>query len=211
MEQASFFDQGEDTRREEQFDLPNAEVRLIHHWLRAEEAKQLFGVLHEQLDWEQTEIWIHGKRHPIPRLNAWYGDRGRHYTYSGRTFSPAPWTPPLFVLKERIEHDTGYAFNSVLANLYRDGRDSVAWHADDEPELGRNPVIASLSLGGTRRFSLKSRRHKTEKPLHIDLVSGSLLLMASSTQHNWLHQVPKTVKPVEPRINLTFRLVKNGD
>jgi len=210
MKQASFFDQRDDVCREEKFDLPNADVRLIHHWLQVGEAQALFGKLRDQLQWEQTEIWLHGKQHPIPRLNAWYGDEGQRYTYSGRTFHPLPWTPTLYALKERIERHTGYGFNSVLANLYRDGADSVAWHADDEPELGRNPVIASLSLGGTRRFSLKPRHPKSVRPLHIDLVAGSLLLMASSTQHHWLHQIPKTVKPVEPRINLTFRLVKHG-
>ena len=117
--------------------------------------------------------------------------------------APAAWTPPLLELKRCAEAHAGQAFNSVLLNLYRDGRDSVSWHADNEPGLGRNPVIASLSLGATRRFQLKHRG--SDARVALDLAHGSCLIMAGATQHHWLHQLPKTARPVGPRINLTFR------
>ena len=138
---------------------------------------------------------------PIPRLTAWHGAAG--YVYSGIRLTPAAWTPPLLELKALAERLAGERFNSVLLNLYRDGRDSVSWHADNEPGLGRDPVIASLSLGAVRRFQLKHRR--LDERLALDLPHGSCLIMAGATQHHWLHQLPKTTRPVGPRINLTFR------
>jgi alkylated DNA repair dioxygenase AlkB len=142
-----------------------------------------------------------GRRLPIPRLTAWHGQAG--YVYSGIRMAPAPWTPPLLELKDIAEALAGQPFNSVLLNLYRHGRDSVSWHADNEPGLGRNPVIASISLGAERRFQLKHRR--TGERLSVDLAHGSCLIMAGATQHHWLHQLPKIAQPVGPRINLTFR------
>jgi alkylated DNA repair dioxygenase AlkB len=148
-----------------------------------------------------------GRRIPIPRLTAWHGAAG--YVYSGIRLTPAPWTPPLLELKALAERLAGQSFNSVLLNLYRDGRDSVSWHADNEPGLGRDPVIASLSLGAVRRFQLKHRR--LPERLTLDLPHGSCLIMAGATQHHWLHQLPKTKAPVGPRINLTFRrMQKDG-
>jgi alkylated DNA repair dioxygenase AlkB len=138
---------------------------------------------------------------PIPRLTAWHGEAG--YVYSGIAMQPAAWTPALLEIKRCAEHHAGQGFNSVLLNLYRDGRDSVSWHADNEPGLGRDPVIASLSLGATRRFQLKHRRNGLR--VAIDLEHGSCLVMAGATQHHWLHQLPKTARPVGPRVNLTFR------
>ena len=133
----------------------------------------------------------------IPRLNAWYGDDNTDYGYSGIQLDSQRWTKELYVLKDQVQEFTGERFNSVLLNWYRDGSDSVAWHSDDEKELGLNPVIASLSLGQTRQFSL---RHKTNKSLpttSIDLAGGSLLLMKGETQHNWEHCIAKTKKPVK--------------
>jgi len=145
----------------------------------------------------------------MPRLIAWYGEPEAVYTYSGVRHVPMPFTPELAVIRARIEELSGAPFNSALANLYRDGRDGMGWHADNEAELGRNPVIASVSLGATRRFTLRHRRRKglTEA---LDLEPGSLLVMEGETQHHWLHALPKTTRPVGERINLTYRLIKMG-
>jgi alkylated DNA repair dioxygenase AlkB len=126
--------------------------------------------------------------------------------YSGTPHQPLPWTPALELVRERVLGLTGCAFNSVLLNLYRDGRDGMGWHSDDEPELGRDPVIASVSLGAPRRFCLRHRRRKDQR-LDVSLGPGSLLLMAGATQHHWVHAVPKTALPVGPRVNLTFRQI----
>jgi alkylated DNA repair dioxygenase AlkB len=165
------------------------------------EADRLFALLQSGTDWRQETATLMGRRVPIPRLTAWHGTAG--YVYSGIRLTPAAWNPPLLELKAIAEHLAGQAFNSVLLNLYRDGRDSVSWHADNEPGLGRDPVIASLSLGAPRRFRLKHRR--LSERLTLDLPHGSCLVMAGATQHHWLHQLPKTARPVGARINLTFR------
>jgi alkylated DNA repair dioxygenase AlkB len=164
-------------------------------------ADRLFALLHAGIDWRQETATLMGRRVAIPRLTAWHGAAG--YVYSGIRLTPAPWTPPLLELKALAEHLAGQPFNSVLLNLYRDGRDSVSWHADNEPGLGRDPVIASISLGAVRRFQLKHRREPHR--LSLDLPHGTCLLMAGPTQHHWLHQLPKTAREVGPRINLTFR------
>ena len=139
-------------------------------------------------------------------MTAWYGDAGKTYCYSGITVEPIPWTPLLLSIKTRVEAVANTTFNSVLLNYYRGEQDSVSWHSDDEPELGQNPVIASVSFGATRKFQFK---HKTNPDLRaaIDLTPGSLLIMAGATQHFWKHQIPKTTKPVGARINLTFRVI----
>ncbi len=185
----------------------DGDVRLYRHWLPAEESGALFARLERELEWQQTHIQMHGRRVPVPRLDVWYGDPGHRYRYSGAGFDPKPWSPTLVTLKDALEARQGLTFNSVLANLYRSGRDSVAWHSDDEPELGRNPVIASISLGAERRFAF---RHKTRKDLpsvRLDLPDGSLLVMAGTTQYHWEHELAKTARAVGPRINLTFRTV----
>jgi alkylated DNA repair dioxygenase AlkB len=163
--------------------------------------ERLFEQLQRTIDWRQEIATVMGRRVPIPRLTAWHGQAG--YVYSGIRMAPAPWTPPLLELKAIAEALAGQPFNSVLLNLYRDGRDSLSWHADNEPGLGSNPVIASISLGAERRFQLKHRR--TGERLSLELPNGSCLIMAGATQHHWLHQLPKTAQPVGPRINLTFR------
>jgi alkylated DNA repair dioxygenase AlkB len=169
--------------------------------LNRADADRLFHALLDSIAWGQEEATIMGRRVAIPRLTAWHGEAG--YVYSGIAMVPAPWTPPLLELRARAEEIAGQPFNSVLLNLYRDGRDSVSWHADNEPGLGRDPVIASVSLGATRRFQLKHRRQDAR--VAVDLGHGSCLIMAGATQHHWLHQLPKTAQPVGPRINLTFR------
>lgn len=146
---------------------------------------------------------------PIPRLTAWYGEKDTTYVYSGIVLEPISWVEPLILIKNEIEHFSPVKFNSVLLNLYRNGNDSVAWHSDDEPELGQKPVIGSVSLGGTRRFMLKSKDNNNSESYSIDLTNGSFLLMAGDTQKYWLHQIPKTKKEIAPRINLTFRVIYN--
>lgn len=153
--------------------------------------------------WHQGEITLFGKRHPIPRLQAWYGDRP--YGYSGLTLPAQPFTPALMAIKTTLEDFCGYAFNGVLLNQYRHGQDSMGWHSDDEPELGQNPAIASLSWGASRKFHLRHKR--TRETIHLTLESGSLLIMAGETQHHWQHQIPKTKKIIGDRINLTWRYV----
>jgi alkylated DNA repair dioxygenase AlkB len=176
-------------------------VRLHEEALSEAAALRLFDQLMALTPWRQEIATLMGRRVPIPRLTAWHGAAG--YVYSGIRMTPAPWNAPLLEIKAVAEACAGQAFNSVLLNLYRDGRDSVSWHADNEPGLGRNPVIASISLGATRRFQMKHRQRNER--LLLDLPSGSCLVMAGATQHHWLHQVPKISRPVGPRINLTFR------
>lgn len=188
--------------------LPAASVRLWRNWLDETEADALYQRLAQELQWEQPSLTIAGKTHPIPRLQAWYGDGDAVYRYSGTTFVPNPWTAELYELKSRLENSCGVRFNSVLANWYRHGADGMGFHADNEPELGPQPLIASLSLGGARRFVLKPRRKTDHEPVSIALGNGDLLEMSGDTQRCWRHGVPKTTTPVEPRINLTFRFIK---
>lgn len=182
----------------------DGEALLFEHALRACDADRLLEDLSASIAWRQEIATIMGRRVPIPRLTAWHGEAG--YVYSGIAMAPVAWTPPLLELKRCAEAHAGQAFNSVLLNLYRDGRDSVSWHADNEPGLGRNPVIASISLGATRCFQLKHR--SSGERIAIDLSHGSCLIMAGATQHHWLHQLPKIARPVGPRINLTFRSMR---
>jgi alkylated DNA repair dioxygenase AlkB len=176
-------------------------VRLHEHALAEADARRLLGELMALTAWRREVATVMGRRVPIPRLTAWHGEAG--YVYSGIRMAPALWNPPLLELKAVAEACAGQAFNSVLLNLYRDGRDSVSWHADNEPGLGRNPVIASISLGAVRRFQMKHRG--SGERVALDLPPGSCLVMAGATQHHWLHQVPKTARAVGVRINLTFR------
>lgn len=171
------------------------------------QADRLLTELIHTIPWRQDWITVYGRSLPQPRLTAWYGDPGKSYTYSGITLIPMPWTPTLLELKAMTEALARVAFNSVLLNLYRNGNDSMGWHSDDEPELGENPIIGSLSLGETRRFMLRHRYQKELKH-QMELTSGSFLLMRGTTQHYWQHHVPKTKRPVGPRINLTFRAIR---
>ena len=187
-------------------DLFEGEARLWPQAFAADEANSLLRELRTGVDWQQEEILIFGQRRLVPRLVAWHGDPGARYVYSGTEHRPQPWTPTLERIRNRASTLTGVAFNAVLLNLYRDGRDGMGWHADDEPELGRNPVIASVSLGAERRFCLRHRRRRDLK-VDLPLPHGSLLCMSGATQHHWLHALPKTRRPAGERINLTFRQV----
>jgi alkylated DNA repair dioxygenase AlkB len=187
-------------------DLPEAEVVLDPAFFSAPEADRLLRELRDTTAWRQETLRFYGKQTAFPRLTAWYGDEGTSYLYSGIKNLPLPWTPALLEVKRAVETLAGVVFNSVLLNRYRTGKDSVSWHADDEPEFGERPVIASVSLGGTRSFQLKHKRRR-ELKASVELTHGSLLIMRSGTQANWLHQIPKTAKPVEERLNLTFRAI----
>ena len=165
-------------------------------------------VLRSELVWDQPTIKMYGKVIPQPRLVSWLGDSGVTYTYSGTTLHPNAWTPTLHGLKAKCEQLANERFNSALANLYRSGDDSVAWHSDDEPELGNTPTIASVSLGDVRRFHLRHR--ETRETIRVDLPSGSVLVMSGRCQAEWEHQISKTKRPVGARINLTFRRILNG-
>ncbi|MGI9436469.1 MAG: alpha-ketoglutarate-dependent dioxygenase AlkB family protein [Geminicoccaceae bacterium] len=184
----------------------DGEVFLIPNALSPEIADQALQQLLNEVDWRQESATLFGRRITLPRLTAWYGEGA--YSYSGIQHEPAPMPPTLLALKKTAGQIAGTAFDSVLLNLYRDGRDSMGWHSDDEAMLGTEPVIASLSLGGTRRFQLKPRHAKpADAPgsISVDLTHGSCLIMRGRCQACWRHQIPKTKKPVPPRINLTFR------
>jgi alkylated DNA repair dioxygenase AlkB len=170
-------------------------------FLDPDAADALLRLLLEQTTWKQ-EV---GRGRPFPRLTAWYADAGLVYSYSGVTHHGAGWTPTLLDLKQRIEAVAAADFNSLLINLYRDGQDSIGFHADDEPELGVNPVIASLTLGEARDFVLKHT--KTKEKRTFPLGNGCLLIMGGTCQHHWLHAVPKTLRTVGQRINLTWRKI----
>ena len=189
------------------FDLPDAEIIYYPNFLSQEEADSLFQELQKNTPWQQDEITVYGKKHLQPRLTALYGNEGKHYSYSNIVMQPHHWTLPLQKIKSLVESTSGTNFTTVLLNYYRDGNDGNGWHADNEKELGMNPIIASLSLGTERNFQLKHNTDPSQKK-NILLENGSLLLMKGTTQHFWKHQVPKTAKPIGSRINLTFRVIK---
>ena len=167
----------------------------------------IFFDLKNTIPWQQDEIRVFGKIHQQPRLTALYGNKDKTYSYSNIKMSPNPWIPILEKIKLEIEKVCPTEFTTVLLNYYRDGKDSNGWHADDEKELGINPIIASMSFGVTRNFQLKHNSNTGIKK-NILLEHGSLLIMKGTTQHYWKHQIPKTAKLIGPRINLTFRIIK---
>lgn len=187
-------------------ELPDAEVSLFPGWLAAQQADALFAELIEKVDWDVHRIRIFGREVDSPRLSSWIGDADARYRYSGATFVPRPWIDVLAGLRGRLSDECGVAFNSVLANRYRDGRDAMGWHSDNERELGPAPVIASLSLGAPRRFVLRHRTDRTQRAECV-LGHGDLLLMAGATQDHYHHALPRTARPVGERINLTFRRI----
>jgi alkylated DNA repair dioxygenase AlkB len=190
----------------EPLSMNDAEVIFYPNLFEPQESDCLFQVLRDEIIWRQDKIKLYGKEMDLPRKIAWYGDRNKSYTFSRIRLEPLPWTQTLLAIKERIETIAKVEFNSVLLNFYRDGKDSNAWHTDDEPELGKNPTIASVSFGGTRRFMFRYKQDKNLKT-ELQLTHGSFLLMSGTTQHFWQHQIPKTAKNVAPRINLTFRKI----
>jgi len=186
---------------------PEADFCYIPDFLPVKTADRLMEHLWTGLQWSQQDITLFGRSIPQPRLTCWYGDPDANYSYSGLQLNPLPWHPGLLelrcLLQERLRRD----FNSVLANAYRDGRDSMGWHADDEKELGRKPFIASLSMGASRRFLLREKRGSSSAQVCLQLAHGSLLVMQNNSQLRYRHALPKTAKPAGPRINLTFRQI----
>ena len=184
--------------------LPGAELRFVPDWLAIAEADALLVSLREEIRWETHRIRLFGREVDSPRLSCWIGDEDAAYTYSGTRFQPHPWPAALLSVRQRLTDELGCVFNSVLANRYREGRDCMGWHSDNESALGPQPLIASLSLGATRRFVLKHREESSRK-LELELPHGSLLVMGGDTQRNYKHALPRTARPVGERINLTFR------
>lgn len=188
-------------------DLPDADIIYWRSFDLGAPPDIILRELIEQTSWRTEVITLWGQQHQQPRLTAWFGDPGARYTYSGLSLEPLPWTDLLSDIRTRIETLTEGSFNSVLLNYYRDQRDSMGMHSDDEPELGRNPTIASVSLGERRTLVLKHKFTKELKPVHLPLDSGSLLLMKGATQHHWKHGINKESRPCGPRVNLTFRRI----
>ena len=187
--------------------LKDAEVFYYPNYFTMNESMSLFQILTTETLWQQDDIKVFGKTYKQPRLTSLYGSNKRPYSYSNITMHPHKFSSTLLKIKSKIEDTTNEIFTTCLLNQYRDGQDSNGWHADDEKELGQNPVIASVSFGASRMFHLKHRYDKSHK-CKLLLESGSLLLMKGTTQHFWLHQVPKTKKQIGSRINLTFRYIK---
>ena len=184
---------------------PDAKLTYFPDFISMSESLSLFNDFNANVPWQQDEIIIYGRKVLIPRLQAWYGDPQAAYQYSGLSLSPLPWFSELLAMKQAVEKVTNTRFNAALVNLYRDGNDTVGWHSDNEPELGTQPTIASVSLGQSRRFNLKHKNLKEK--LSIELASGSLLVMAGQTQHYWQHCLPRSKRVLMPRINITFRKI----
>lgn len=187
--------------------LVDGEAFLFEGFVSPDRADAYLEGLLEGVAWEQPVIRMGGRRVASPRLSAWYGDPGARYAYSGLNLEPRPWLPVLSDVRRDVQKVCGATFNSVLANLYRDGADSMGWHSDDEPELGERPVIASATFGAARRFRLRHRQRPELDPVVVELGHGSLLVMRGDTQRHWKHQVPKTRAACEARVNLTFRTI----
>ncbi len=211
--------------------VADGKLRLYPLLFSAEESKRYLDVLKEEVDWKSERITLFGRSLALPRMTAWFGDAGMRYTYSGISVQPVGWTRTLLQIRARLEEVTTSTFNSVLLNYYRDGRDSVSWHSDDEPELGKNPVIGSVSFGSERPFYLRHKGALADSPqpirepirepvrepapkggqgrlkLTLCLPNGSYLEMGAGIQRNWIHQLPKRPKLTEERINLTFRRI----
>ncbi|AXO81498.1 alpha-ketoglutarate-dependent dioxygenase AlkB [Olleya aquimaris] len=186
--------------------LPDSDITYHPNFLNPEEADYYFKILLKEIPWQQDDITVFGKTYAQPRLTALFADNKKPYSYSNITMQPHGFSSALSEIKKKIEDIENNTFTTCLANLYRDGQDSNGWHADNEKELGENPIIASVSLGQVRPFSLKHKVHKHLKH-KIELQSGSLLVMKGSTQQHWLHQIAKTKKIIKPRINLTYRII----
>ena len=201
MNQLDLFD-----NQQEYHEIDDGAFLHVQEFITKLESDIYFTVLKDKIAWQQEKMKMYGKELPFPRLTAWYGDAGRTYSFSGLTLKPKPWTDSLRELKNRVEVKTDATFNSVLLNRYRDGNDSISWHQDDEKDLGKDPMIASLNFGATRRFQL--RHLQSKEKINMDLKHGSLFVMLGKLNHHWQHQIPKTKKSVGERINLTFRHIK---
>ncbi len=188
-------------------DLAGADLRFDAQAIAPTRASVLFDALFAEIPWRVQHLRLFGRVVESPRRSCWIGDADAVYTYSRTRFEPQPWTPTTATLRDELAASTGVRFNSVLANLYRDGRDAMGWHSDDERELGPEPLIASLSFGATRRFHLRHRHDRNAPALALDLGHGSLLLMAGATQRNYRHALPRSARVTATRINLTFRRI----
>jgi alkylated DNA repair dioxygenase AlkB len=186
--------------------IENGEYLYLPNFFAKSESDYFLKSLRENILWKQESMNMYGKNINFPRLTAWYGDNDKPYSFSGITLQPNPWNKDITEIKRKTETEAKVIFNSVLLNLYRDGNDSISWHTDAEKELGKNPVIASVNFGETRKFQL--RHIKSSKKIEIELEHGSLLIMQGELQHFWQHQIPKTSKVTRERINLTFRVIK---
>jgi alkylated DNA repair dioxygenase AlkB len=187
--------------------IQNGEYQFFKTCFSRKDADDYFSDLMNNIHWKQESMNMYGKQVHFPRLTSWYGDNDKPYSFSGIKLNPNPWTNTLLDINRKISIHTDAKFNSVLLNRYRSGNDSISWHTDAEPELGKNPVIASVNFGATRKFQL--RHIQTKEKIELELMHGSLLIMQGELQHFWQHQVPKTSKVVGERINLTFRVIKN--
>lgn len=188
-------------------DLGDAKMREYPYAFSPTQSQEFLAQLRQQILWQQDTLRIAGREIKVPRLQCWMGDPGSRYGYSGIQLEPCPWNTVVLAIRERVETLTDTNFNSVLLNYYRCGQDSVAWHADDEPELGPAPVIASVSFGAPRKFQLRHKRRKSLPKYQLTLRDGSLLFMEKGMQNNWMHQLPKVKDLHSPRINLTFRII----
>ena len=188
------------------FNLPDAEIEYHPSLFNSEKSNELFELLKNEIPWQHDEITVYGKKHLQPRLTSLFGNDGKPYGYSNIIMQPNRWNPLLMFIKNEVEVICNENFTTVLLNYYRDGKDSNGWHADNEKELGRNPIIASVSFGAERVFQLK--HNVTNQRQNINLENGSLLVMKGTTQHFWKHQIPKSSKEIGARINLTFRIIK---
>lgn len=188
-------------------ELADSDISYFPDFLNSAKANAYFKIFKNTIPWQQDDIKVFGKVYAQPRLTALFGNNGKPYSYSNISMQPLQFSKELLEIKQQIETKIVVDFTTCLLNLYRDGKDSNGWHSDNEKELGQNPVIASITLGQERFFHLK---HRTQKELKHKLLleHGSLLLMKGETQHHWLHQIPKTAKPIGERINLTFRVIK---
>ena len=195
------------TREPQRLNVPNSDITYYPNFMDASLANDYFSLLKKNTPWQQDDIKVFGKVYAQPRLTALYANNDKPYSYSNITMKPYKFSKELKTLKEKIETIAQCNFTTCLLNLYRDGKDSNGWHADNEKELGRNPVIASISLGAPRYFHLKHISIPDAKHKML-LEHGSLLLMQGETQHFWKHQIPKTAKPIGERINLTFRVIR---
>jgi alkylated DNA repair dioxygenase AlkB len=194
------------TEAGEELAVPDAAIVLWRE-VDFDQRSALLDKLIAETPWQAQQITVWGKTYPQPRLVAWYGDDALSYTYSGITLSAAPWTPVLQAIRDRVEALCDCRFNSVLLNYYRNHRDSMGMHADDEPELGPAPAIASVSFGATRQFVMQHKTRREIGSVRLPLSCGSVLLMKGAMQANWKHGIPKERKPCGPRVNLTFRTI----
>ena len=187
--------------------FPNECVLFREFFGGHERTAGILQALTHDVSWQQHQVKVFNREHLVPRLTAWYGDKGMQYGYSGCTHTPLPWIPVLSDIRARLEQYLHQSFNSVLLNLYRNGDDTMGRHSDDEKELGPEPVIASASFGGTRRMVFHPRDGNSAQAQAVELENGSLLVMQGACQSRWKHSIPGTRRFVEPRINLTFRKI----